>query len=364
MLVLPFRLLPSAGFFSLASLSVLVLCISACGSNPPAVPADAGVLNLQVYAELDRQNGQWVVGNYCTMAPKSARSQMKRCDTAKMNEDEALYFDVATLKPFKSDNFIGCIDYSLIDKAPKRVKRCQDFESIYEASLNPAGMLGSAIYFVTTFGTTMVRRWDLDEEKFRAAIETASPASERQAYLVRERDVRAGLIKAEQEYAAGAPARQLAAQQAREQAQRAEAEYRVKFAEQVRQANDDAERLFQSLSAATKSVGSTVCSADNRIGYVEQIAGPRLKILLRGRAVAQRDAVYGHGNALGPFRVDKGGLSMEDTISPDSAAIELPVIDPNYLFKPHRTVRIAPTASSSGTIWDEARFWGGCEWRV
>lgn len=154
-------------FLKVGFLAVLIHGISACGANPPTVPADPGVQNLQVYAELDRQNGQWVVANYCTTSPASSRSRMQRCDTTKMNEQEALYFDVATLKPFKAENFIGCIDYSLVDKFSKRVQRCKDFESIYEASLNPAGMLGSAIHFVTTFGTTMVRRWDLDEDKFR-----------------------------------------------------------------------------------------------------------------------------------------------------------------------------------------------------
>lgn len=135
------------------------------------------------------------------------------------------------------------------------------------------------------------------------------------------------------------------------------------FRARVQQANRAAEQQFQSAAVAPKTVGASVCSADNRMGYVEQVAGSRLKLLLRGRAVAARNAINGHGNVLGPFKLDTDRLSMDDETSPESSMIELPVTDSYYLFKPHRNVQIASTASSSGTIWDDSRYWGACDWR-
>lgn len=137
--------------------------LAACSTSPPTPPADAGIEGLKVFANLGRSNGQWVVVGHCTTAGGSARSSMPRCNVAEMNKDEALFFDLATLKPFKEDNQLVCVDYSLVDQYPERIKRCQEFESIYDASLSPVGALGTAIRFATTFGTTLSRRWVLDE---------------------------------------------------------------------------------------------------------------------------------------------------------------------------------------------------------
>lgn len=353
------RVLHRGLLWLLPVLGSTLLC--ACSTTPSTPGTDPGVQNLQVYADLDRKNGLWVVGHYCTTAPASARSPLSTCRATEMNSQESLYFDVATLKPFRGASELGCIDYSLVDQYPKRIQRCKDFESIYDASLNPFGMMGTAIKFVTTFGTTMARRWVLDESKFREAIETALPAPSRQAYLIQERDARRGKLKAEQDYAAAAPARQAAAEAAQQEAARQRLQDRRRFqTEKVRFAQA-AQARFSSLATRPKSVGTTVCSADNRLGYVEQVAGPRIKVQIKGRAVVGRDRVYQDSDPKGPFDVDTSGLPVDWYSNPGWRNVEVPVLDSHFLFQPLQTIRIGPL--NAGQIWDDGRYWGACDWR-
>lgn len=340
----------------ISGLSVFML---GCSSSPPTAPNPTGIDNLRVFAELDRKDGRWVVGNYCTFA--AGRSSLRPCKDKEMTGHEVLYFDVATLKPYQEENILGCVDYSLVDKHEKRIKRCKDFESIYDASLNPVGALGTAVVFVTTFGTTMMRRWVLDEDRFREAIEMALPAPARQAYLLQERDARQGVTKARQDYAAAAPAREAAAQAAQQEETRRREQVRRQYeADRVRYAQD-AQSRFAALSVQPKQIGMTICSANNRVGYVEQVAGNRIKVLVKGQAVAtwnETSSVFKR-NPLGPFEVDTSSLPYG--VIGEGSNVDLPVTDPHYLFKAHQTIRIG--AIGAGQIWDESRYWGACDWR-
>lgn len=335
--------------------------LAACSTSPPTPPADAGIEGLKVFANLGRSNGQWVVVGHCTTAGGSARSSMPRCNVAEMNKDEALFFDLATLKPFKEDNQLVCVDYSLVDQYPERIKRCQEFESIYDASLSPVGALGTAIRFATTFGTTLSRRWVLDEDRFRAAIESAMSAPQRQAYLIAERDARMGAIKARQDYAAAAPAREAAAQAASQEAARQRALKRQQFQADRQRLAREAQNRFATLSAQPKSIGATVCSRDNRLGYVEQLAGPRIKLAIKGRAVVRRERVYRDDDARGPFDVDTTGLPIDWVSNPGLSNVEVAVLDPHYLFQPHQTIKLGHI--NTGEIWDDATYWAACDWR-
>lgn len=93
----------------------------------------------------------------------------------------------------------------------------------------------------------------------------------------------------------------------------------------------------------------TVCSSDNRLGYVEQVAGPRIKILLKGRAVGN----YGEFGEFGPFDLDDTGM-----VDLQQAR---PITDANFLFRPlTKQVRFA---NRQELIWDEGRYWAACEYR-
>lgn len=106
---------------------------------------------------------------------------------------------------------------------------------------------------------------------------------------------------------------------------------------------------FASASAATKEVGMTICSSDNRLGYVEQVAGPRVKVMLKGRAIG----TYEEFGELGPFKL--GGVRAVALGEPE------PIEDANFLFQPlQRQVRFADL---EGLIWDEGRYWGMCAFR-
>lgn len=110
-----------------------------------------------------------------------------------------------------------------------------------------------------------------------------------------------------------------------------------------------ASQRFLEASKAKKEVGTTVCSSDNRWGYVEQISGPRVKILLRGRAIGS----YGDFGDYGPY-------STGDVQSTDAGEFNT-IEDPNFLFRPiNRNVRFA---NLSDVIWDESRYWGLCSYR-
>lgn len=68
--------------------------------------------------------------------------------------------------------------------------------------------------------------------------------------------------------------------QAQQEQERARRQARIK-AEQERDAR--AQNLFYSLSREPKKVGETICSPDNRIGFVERVEGTRIQISLHGQ---------------------------------------------------------------------------------
>lgn len=177
---------------------------------------------------------------------------------------------------------------------------------------------------------TLSRRWVLDKDRFRAAIESVLPPPQRQVYLIAERDARMGVIKAQQDYAAAAPAQ-------------------------------EAQNRFATLSAQSKSIGATVCSRDNRLGYVEQLVGSRIKLSIKGRAVVGRARVYRDDDARGPFDVDTTGLPIDWVSNPGLSNVEVAVLDPHYLFQPHQTIKLGPI--NTGEIWDDATYWAACDWR-
>lgn len=92
-------------------------------------------------------------------------------------------------------------------------------------------------------------------------------------------------------------------------------------AQQWQQRYQEKVARFKAGAAAPKSIGQRVCSRDNRFGWVEQIAGDRIKVALEARMIGESDYyLFGIRSLLG----------------------EVPM---------------------SGQIWDESAQWGLCEFR-
>ena len=110
-----------------------------------------------------------------------------------------------------------------------------------------------------------------------------------------------------------------------------------------------ARQAFSAAAMAPKSVGATVCSADNRIAFIEQVSGSRLKLSIRGWAMARRQK-FGE---LGPYDLERG---------PDNFGMydEGRILDPYFLFYPLTgsiTVSRAPE-----TLWDNGSSWALCNY--
>lgn len=129
-------------------------------------------------------------------------------------------------------------------------------------------------------------------------------------------------------------------------------EQRVAEARAARmQIENAAAARFSAAVAAEKPVGSTVCSADNRVAYIEQVAGPRIKLTVRGRALG----TYAEFGKFGPHSL----MSAPEQYAAQGTPQQID--DANFLFHPlPRPVRLS---SEPQVIWDESRFWGACDYR-
>jgi len=152
-------------------------------------------------------------------------------------------------------------------------------------------------------------------------------------------------LMASRAYSAGADAR---AAQRQEQA-----EARSKSAEAQRQATaQQAADSFTRAVSKVKQTGMTVCSSDNRVAFIDEVAGARIKVAIRGHAIGRT----GEFGRLGPH-----DLTAPPTFFSPDAAERRPIEDPNFLFLPLQ----GPVQFSRepDTIWDEGRYWGVCDYR-
>lgn len=177
----------------------------------------------------------------------------------------------------------------------------------------------------------------VDSSGKRATFEAAENFLSRQTAAAAKEDivsVRAHAAQADNRQAQKDAAKEARAQQAQSRLQ---------------EIASQAERRFQQAVSTPKSIGATVCSADNRIAYIEQMAGPRIKLTLRARAVGS----YREFGEFGPY----------DIVEPDVVAHgnSGPIRDANFLYHPlSKQVRIS---SLTDVIWDESRYWGVCDYR-
>lgn len=119
---------------------------------------------------------------------------------------------------------------------------------------------------------------------------------------------------------------------------------------------------FQS-AAERKQRGETVCSADNRIGYVEDIASGRVKVSVRGLAAYRKPGIPGRqviDEPYGPFGLD---YSREFNIGSQHYNMQtvVPIRDKYYLFFPGRDITFV---AAPAELWDDAKNWARCTYRV
>ncbi|MDH4459462.1 MAG: hypothetical protein QE272_12245 [Nevskia sp.] len=277
--------------------------------------------------------------------------------TDNIQESGSLFFDLVTLSPVASSNAAWAVCGQ--PAGQKSHFACDEYKEIHETSMGLKLLTAPLIAFGTVLnaGTKLPTNVQLDEDAFRREIETALTTEMRLEMIAQERASRASFpVRKENE--------QYYAQRAKEAAQLKRAARAQAFEHQAGKVLSESQRRFViASSAAKKSVGASVWSPDNRMGYVEQVAGDNLKILIKGRAAAKRDAIYGYGNPLGAFKVDLrgGGLPFDLSVGQQGVSLELPILDPYYLFKPHSTIWIG--GRNGDLIWDDGRQWGVCGWQ-
>jgi len=121
-----------------------------------------------------------------------------------------------------------------------------------------------------------------------------------------------------------------------------------------------AEQRFRQHLTETKQVGMTVCSINNRIGYIEQIAGPRIKVEVRGYAGGRYSQVVG---PQGPFDLDSSMMSLDEAADLQSRRLPLPVKDPYFFYQGQKELPILPL-NKPKTVWEMADSWATCTWTV
>lgn len=335
----------------------VALLLAGCASAPEQRDKPKEEEELGLYGALRKKDGRYYVETICrkTRSPlPEGASKYPEC-TVNIRKNGSLFFDLATLAPVSTSN-ATCMVWGQ-PEGQKPHFACDAYKEIHETSvgLNLLTAPLTAVGAVLNAGTKLPTNVKLDEDAFRREIEIALPTERRLEMIEQEREWRANLPvrKANEQYYA---------QRAKEAAQLERTARAQAFEDQASKALAEAQQRFVvASSVANKSVGTSVCSPDNRMGYIEQVAGDRIKILIKGRAVAKRDAIYGHGNPLGPFKVDTQGLPFDLSVGPQGMSLELPILDPYYLFKPHSTIRIG--GRDGDLIWDDGRQWGACGWQ-
>ncbi len=334
----------------------VAMLLAGCASTPEQRDKPKEDVKLDLYGVLYKKDGRYSVAGICRKSPaplQDGASKYPECD--KYTIHKTLYFDLVTLAPAANDRAL-CFVWGQPENHKPHFA-CDEYKELYKTAvgMNLLTAPWLAAGTVLTAGMRLPTNVVLDEDAFRRAVESALPTERRLEMIEQERERRTNfpVRKANEQYYA---------QRAKEAAQLEKTARAQAFEDQASKALSEAQQRFIIASTATnKSVGTAVCSPDNRIGYVEQVAGDRIKILIKGRAVAKRDAIYGHGNPLGPFKVDTQGLPFDLSVGPQGIDLELPILDPYYLFKPHSTIRIG--GRDGDLIWDDGRQWGACGWQ-
>ncbi len=146
-------------------------------------------------------------------------------------------------------------------------------------------------------------------------------------------------------YSSQADSRAVRQQKENEERSRIARDQRAAIAQQAADSFDRAVR-------SPKRIGVTVCSSDNRVAYIEQVEGERVKLTVRGRAIGN----YDEFGSFGPK-----ALTAPATFFSGDANAKRPIEDPNFLFLP--LPKPVQLTRESQALWDQGQYWGVCDYR-
>lgn len=256
-------------------LIILLLLLTGCASvqspigNPVENNIDQISSDTKLYAQLYQKGNKWTFQNIC--ASPNRFSGYPECQF--FNDPWKSYVSLDTLKPtFPIDGYI-CTTIGLsahhIGKSRiqgKRVPRCQPSE--YWESDMVWGEFGQWLFIIPILTLSYYEEIYFNHDAFNSAAEEANKTLNRKE-LSLELNKNISENKKKHDFKI-----------AQEKAKKIKEEQRLNSKLNKRKA------LF-SLNLNNKKIGSEICSIDHRIGYVEEIAGTRIKINVKGQAFTE-----------------------------------------------------------------------------
>jgi len=270
---------------------VLIVLLTGCASlqpqvgNPNQLSEDKIYSNLSLYAKLEKKNGNYVLTNICDDSENtftnypSCPSSIKRRVNQSITNPWNSYISISSLEPAFSTrghicNVIGFTDHYISQTRGGGHKEASCKPAEYWESDIAWGEFGQWLFIfpilVMSYYEEVYFDWDAYSEAVREAVKSMD---------------RKSLLKtAEANYEKNRSAHY--AEKARLQEEK-----RLAKLEKERKKKEESNRrvrLFQLLKDQ-KVLGGEVCSIDNRFGYLEQSAGARIKVLMKGK-VSNRSA--------------------------------------------------------------------------
>lgn len=279
--------------------------IGSLGDLPKPITSKASV-----YGQLVKERGEWTLSGLCS--EDSSVSRTFRCNRGSLQDPYQNYINLRTLSPTYSTQGIICStmlfvkhDWGYNRKPSNSENRCVP-EDYWDSNI-AWGEFGQYLFVIPAVVLAYYKEVYFDYEEFGEAVNKAlsnRAAVERvNAYVAeldREKD-RAAQVKAQKEE-----------------------EYRIKRLEE-KEAKEAAIRRFERASKEQKSIGSKVCDIENRIGYVEKIAGTKVNVLIKVK-------IYGDDYRF--FDARKDSISQWDIKAVDTL------------------------------VWDESSKWGLCDFDI
>lgn len=237
--------------------------VGSMGDRPDPIASKASL-----YAQLVKERGGWTLTGLCT--DDSSVSKTFRCNRGALKDPYQNYINLRTLSPTYSTKGIICStmlfvkhDWGYDRKPSKSTNRCVP-EDYWDSNI-AWGEFGQYLFVIPAIVLSYYKEVYFDYEEFGEAV---SEALSNKATVDRVNVYVAKLDEKKDE------ATQVKAQK--------EENYRIKRLKE-KEAKEAAVRNFERASKEQKSIGSKVCDTENRIGYVEKIAGSKVNISIKYR---------------------------------------------------------------------------------
>lgn len=245
--------------------------------KPPIGELDASsyipITDKEIYARLVENNGKFVFDFYCI---KTNTYNPYRCHDKKNDPWKGTYVNLSDLQPVFDTEGLVCTTSLMTEHYVSDVPALiQEFLPSNRPSCTPSnlwskriawGNFASWIFIGPMFALRTVSEVQFDYEKYNKALASALASD----------DYASTVLKIEQE-------EHIRIQKQKENYKRkAEEERKEREIEEARR--NHAKNLFNQ-SVGKYQVGYKVCTKDNQMGYVEEISGDRVKVLVKGNDV-------------------------------------------------------------------------------